>query len=472
MNGSLPNLRDLYEEIWLADFEYALSPEGRPIPVCMVAHEGYDRKPKLRLFAEDLIPERPPIDFHDRVLFVSYNAVAELSCFLVLGWPTPKRILDLYVEFIFIRNTISTESASGNKLLQALAHFGLDSLDATEKREMQQLALRGGPFSTEERIALLNYCESDVVALKRLTPRIIAKLPDWTAALFRGRYMVAVTKMNATGIPIDVDRFSRTMSVREQIVLKLTENANLKHDVFEEGKFKVAKFAKLLEEKGIAWPETEKTKAPCTDMDTMRDMALTYPEFADLAMALRSKKELNEVSLHVLADGFSRPSLFPFGSNTGRNQARNFIFGMSAWFRSFIQPKPGYALAYVDWSQQEFGVAGGLSDDLQMIFAYNSGDPYLEFAKQARAVPPDATKSSHKAERDLYKTAALAVLYGQGVNSLSVRLGISLAEAEDLIERHKLVYKRFWEWSEEHTSRATLYGEVFTRHGLANDSSP
>ena len=49
MNGSLPNLRDLYEEIWLADFEYALSPEGRPIPVCMVAHEGYDRKPKLRL---------------------------------------------------------------------------------------------------------------------------------------------------------------------------------------------------------------------------------------------------------------------------------------------------------------------------------------------------------------------------------------------------------------------------------------
>ena len=44
-----------------------------------------------------------------------------------------------------------------------------------------------------------------------------------------------------------------------------------------------------------------------------------------------------------------------------------------------------------------------------MQAAYLSGDPYLEFAKQAGAVPADATKSSHTSERELFKQCTLAV---------------------------------------------------------------
>jgi hypothetical protein len=42
------------------------------------------------------------------------------------------------------------------------------------------------------------------------------------------------------------------------------------------------------------------------------------------------------------------------------------------------------------------------------MVAYASGDPYLAFAKQAGAVPPDATKHSHKAARDQFKACASA----------------------------------------------------------------
>jgi DNA polymerase-1 len=60
----------------------------------------------------------------------------------------------------------------GNGLLGALAYFGLGGMDAVEKEEMRNLAIRGGPWSPEEKIALINYCEADVVALGSLFERM------------------------------------------------------------------------------------------------------------------------------------------------------------------------------------------------------------------------------------------------------------------------------------------------------------
>jgi DNA polymerase I len=86
-------------------------------------------------------------------------------------------------------------------------------------------------------------------------------------------------------------------------------------------------------------------------------------------------------------------------------------------------PPPGCGVAYVDWSQQEFGIAAALSGDPMMMEAYRSGDPYLAFAKQAGAVPHDATKASHNTEREHYKACVLAVQYGMGEAGLASRIG-------------------------------------------------
>jgi hypothetical protein len=40
-------------------------------------------------------------------------------------------------------------------------------------------------------------------------------------------------------------------------------------------------------------------------------------------------------------------------------------------------------LAYIDYQQQEFGIAAALSGDQLMLAAYLSSGPYLTFAKQA-----------------------------------------------------------------------------------------
>ncbi|MGA1823534.1 MAG: DNA polymerase, partial [bacterium] len=137
----------------------------------------------------------------------------------------------------------------------------------------------------------------------------------------------------------------------------------------------------------------------------------------------------------------------------------------SVWLRGLIRPEPGYGLAYIDWEQQEFGIAAALSGDSAMQEAYMSGDPYLAFAKQAGAVPPDATKESHKLKRDLFKACALAVQYGMGEASLATRIGQPQIMARELLKLHRETYKRFWQWSDGAVEYAILNGELWCSFG-------
>ena len=77
------------------------------------------------------------------------------------------------------------------------------------------------------------------------------------------------------------------------------------------------------------------------------------------------------------------------------------------------------ALAYVDFSSQEMGIAAALSGDAALLEAYRSGDVYLSFAKQAGLAPPDATKASHGEVRDRCKAVVLGTLYGMGPETLA-----------------------------------------------------
>jgi hypothetical protein len=136
------------------------------------------------------------------VLFIAYYASAELGCYRVLGWPMPARILDLFTEFRARSNGL--DAPLGNSLLGALAYFGLDGMGAAEKEDMRALILRGGPWNDEEREAILDYCESDVEALKRLLPAMAPQI-DLPRALLRGRYMAAAAAIEHAGTPIDID---------------------------------------------------------------------------------------------------------------------------------------------------------------------------------------------------------------------------------------------------------------------------
>jgi DNA polymerase I len=123
------------------------------------------------------------------------------------------------------------------------------------------------------------------------------------------------------------------------------------------------------------------------------------------------------------------------------------------------------AFCYCDWSQQEFGIVAALSGDAAMQRAYQSGDPYLEFAKQAGAVPPAATKASHGPTRELFKQCTLATAYGMEAPSLAARIGQPQIVARDLLRAHRETYRTFWRWSDAAVDHALVYGSLHTVFG-------
>ena len=72
---------------------------------------------------------------------------------------------------------------------------------------------------------------------------------------------------------------------------------------------------------------------------------------------------MKKISLAIGKEARNRCLLSAFRARTGRNQPSNsqFIFGQPTWLRCLIKPPKGIGLAYIDWSQQEFGIAAALS---------------------------------------------------------------------------------------------------------------
>jgi hypothetical protein len=451
-----------FREIWLCDFEFSVSEGGRPTPVCMVARE-YRTGRLLRFWRNELL-ERPPIDLSPSTLFVAYFASAELGCFLSLNWPTPARIIDLYAEFRCLTSGLTVPC--GNSLLGALTFYGLGGLEVVEKESMRALALRGEPYSADEKEALLDYCQSDVDALARLLPAMLPRL-DLSRALLRGRYTAAIAKMEWTGIPIDTHSLDTLRSSWTEIQQQLIQRIDAGRGIYDGRTFKTERFASWLVEQSIPWPRLASGSLDLSD-DCFHEMGRAYPDRVSPIRELRTAlSQLRLESLAVGSDGRNRCLLSPFGTRTGRNTPSNsrFIFGPSTWLRGLIRPEPGRALAYVDWEQQEFGIAAALSGDSAMMEAYLSADPYLAFAKQAGAVPPNGTRETHQAERERFKVLSLAVQYGMGADSLARRLDESPARGRELLRLHRQTYPRYWQWSDAVEMTAMLTSQLNATFG-------
>lgn len=454
---------DHFDAIWFLDFEFIAPAGERPSPVCMVGREFFTGR-RLRVWQDELQAMRePPFSLGPRTLVVAYYASAELGCFRALGWPMPARVLDLFCEFKCRTAGLTTPGGAG--LLGALMYFGLDAIDAAEKDTMRQLVMRGGPWTADERRAVLDYCETDVTALAKLLP-VMGPGIDLPRALLRGRYMTAVARMEWAGVPIDTDTLAafkeNWLSIKEKLIARIDRD----YGVYDGTTFKADRWAAYLAANNIPWPTLPSGKLALDD-DTFREVARSHAKVAPIREVRTAISQLRLNELAVGSDGRNRCLLSAFQSKTGRNQPSNskFVFGLSAWLRSLIRPKPGMAVAYIDYSQQELAIAAALSGDRKMQAAYESGDFYLTFAKMSGGVPADATKDSHAAERDQFKTVALGVLYGLSADGLARKLNVPPCRGRDLLRLHKETFRQFWRWSDAVQDQAVLAGKLQTVFG-------
>jgi DNA polymerase family A len=461
-----------FAEIWLHDFEFVSQSGAHPDVVCLAARELRSGR-TLRLWRDEL-GVQPPYRIDRNVLFVNFVANAECACHLALDWALPANVLDLSPAFRNLSNGRQTPEGKG--LLGALRYFGLDAIGAKQKDAMQKRIMQGWPFTQAEREQILAYCESDVDALERLLAKLLPD--DLGVALYHGEFAAASALMEHWGVPIDMEVFPQLadktiwQAVRDAMVPAIDAQYGVYvRNAAGDWTFNSERFAAYLEREGISWPRLETGKLS-TKGKTFDEMSKGWPQLEELRQLRHMRNKMRKVKLAVGADGHNRTVLWPFKAKTSRTQpkAAQWIFSPAVWLRSLIKPKPGTAVAYVDYSSMEFLIAASLSDRHcgpinNMLDMYRTGDPYLAFAKQVGAVPNAATKESHAVVRDKYKTMLLAVQYGMHADTLAARLGVSTFEAHQMLGQHHELFSQYWRWSDDWVQHALQTGTMWTVFG-------
>lgn len=466
-----------FRAVWALDFEFISEPGALPIPVCMVARELNSGR-LIRLWQDELGPT-PPFAIDDNTLFAAFFSSAEWGCFLALGWPLPTRVIDLYAEFRCETNgMVRGELYKGkHDLLHCLSYHGIYAITSAQKEEVRQLIMRGGPWTPEERTRILDYCQTDVdplgALLERMLPNITLHPKGLSRAVLRGRYMLAVARMENAGIPIDVPLLEQLRTHWADMKLKLIAEVDAPFGIYEGASFKAGRFEAWLADNGMAWPRTVLGHLRL-DRDTFNEMVPRYPQVRPLMELRHALGEMRLESLAVGSDGRNRVLLSPFGASTARNTPSNtgFIFGPAVWLRGLIKPSEGKALAYVDWRSQEVAIAAALSGDSALQEAIQTGDVYLAFAKMAGLAPAGATKQSHEQVRDMCKTCVLGINYGMGADTLAVHTGLSKREADRRLRRFERDFPARTEWLDSITAQAQLRGYLSTRLGWTLKTAP
>jgi hypothetical protein len=467
-----------FREIWLHDFEFVAQPGERPDVVCLVAHELRSGQ-TLRLW-RDQLGASPPYPTDHGALFVNFVANAECACHLALGWPLPANVLDLSPVFRNLTNGRSTPDGKG--LLGALRYFGLDAIATKQKDSMRARIIEGGPFTPAEQIKILDYCASDIDALRRLLPKVAAE-PEFNLdiALYHGEFAAVSAVMEHNGVPVDMEIFARLAdagtwrAVRDAMVPAIDAQYGVYvRNAAGDWAFNQEKFAAYLKRQGITWPLLDSGKLNLR-RKVFEEMSRGWPQLEELRQLRHARDKMRKIKLAVGSDGRNRTVLWPFKAKTSRTQpkASQSIFSPAVWLRSLIKPAPGMAVAYIDYSSMEFLIGASLSDGHcgpvnRMLEMYQSGDPYLTFAKAVGAIPDHVTKQTlgeYAVARDRYKVMLLAVQYGMQTETLAARLGVTTFEAHEMLAQHHAQLRQYWTWSDDWVQHALQTGVMRTAMG-------
>jgi hypothetical protein len=264
-------------------------------------------------------------------------------------------------------------------------------------------------------------------------------------------------------MPIDMVLWNLVQENKAAVIGELLRRFDPSHGDAEpiytpDGEWNYRRFEQWLLRAGIsAWPRLDSGRLD-VDGDAFRLM-YHAPGIKGLHALRDSLGIITKAKLPIGRDGRNRPSLFPFGTATGRNAHAKSLYNTHASMRSFMVFPADSIGAYLDWRTQEVGVAAALSGDHQLIEDYSAGDIYHALARLCgitREPNPIKWKKDNPEQRNRMKPLQLGINYGMGVASLARGLDRHLLIASEIIERHKRRYPRFWQWRTEMVRNAML----------------
>jgi DNA polymerase-1 len=186
-------------------------------------------------------------------------------------------------------------------------------------------------------------------------------------------------------------------------------------------------------------------KVKNTNEKTLEDLKGKKP-IIDLLLSIREvNKQIDSYGRNVIElihpiTGKLHTEYSTVGTQTGRfssgkpNMQNMPVHG---GYRECFRPDPGFVFVSIDYSQQEYRLAGAISGDKRIINAYKMGSDMHTATAQVLFKKDKVTKD----ERSRGKTVNFAILYGSTEFGLKKNLNISENEAKQIIDEFWKGYK-------------------------------
>ena len=462
-----------YTAVEVEDSEF-YAPDGEPLrPHCWASLDLLTGRRQSRWTGDGPTPSPDPPGA--RPLRIAHQVQAEAGHRLAVGW-SMGAFIDTHVELRVLANGVGL--VAGDGLLGARVLFGLPPGDAAEKDAGRALAMRP-EVPLADRPALQKYNQGDVALLAELAERMWP-LIDIPAAIFRGQYQTVVAGMERRGIPLDVERVNlwstHWSGIQDRLVAQIEQIAQ--SGIFVGGTWSHeglnAFVMKWEAATGQRWPRSGKSRVPLTTEEVLRELTQLDPRLAPVQQMFSLRRQARGLGKLALGnDGRNRFWIDALKQKTGRDSVYgDSILGYPKYQRGLIQPRPGRAIAVLDFKNQEPAIAAALSRDNELMAICTTDDPYIALAKKFRLVPATATKKSHPLERKQCKTVLLGLNYGMQSRRLALTLRCSESHAARLIRQHKDLFGGFWRWSWLVQDTAVRQRKISTKLGFTMRITP
>ena len=409
-----------FSQVVVCDFEYEIQPGGLPNVLCMVAYvldQNLQHVRTIRLWRGGF-SKFLPFDIGPDTLFVAYSAWAELIVFMMLGWKFPRHVFDLHTAYLSVSNILlpyepELKRIKARKGLSDACHaYGIEGWQSIDKPTIAK-DIGEGRWEQYGKEAVFHYCEEDVeksaeLLRAMLRPGRNTLQVDAQRVMFWSEYSAkAVARIQAQGMPIDMVVWDLIQENKATIVHALLlkydpsfghEDAIYTPDGESAGEWSYERFERWLIREGIhAWPRLQSGRLDISG-DAFRMMYHTPKlgeKIQNLHMLRDSLGVIVRAKLPIGPDDRNRPSIFPFGTATGRNAHARSLYNFHAAMRSLMRFPKGKIGVYLDWKAQEIGVAAARSGDLLLQEAYKS-DVYHALARTREPHPRFRSRALEK----------------------------------------------------------------------------
>ena len=314
-----------------------------------------------------------------------------------MGWEFPTHIFDQHTAYLAASNVLlpyepdemrkqAAQAACPTPAAPTASRAGSDidkeaiAEDIGEGR-WREVRPRAGLRLLRRRRAHVGAAAARAIARPRprLSPADAERVLHWSNYSAK-----AIALIQARGMPIDMPLWNLVQENKAAVIGELLRRFDPSYGNDDpiytpDGEWSYDRFERWLVRNGVhAWPRLDSGELDI-DGDAFRLM-YHVPGIEGLHALRDSLGVIAKAKLPIGRDGRNRPSLFPFGTATGRNAHAKSLYNAHAGMRSFMVFPPDTIGVYLDWRTQEVGIAAALSGDAALMRDYAAGDIYHALA--------------------------------------------------------------------------------------------